>query len=172
MAMNDTTTSNRSRRAPRHRNEPDDPAVAALLELIPSERARAALEEPELVERIDSGRVWLLWFAIGATDAVCSLVRREADGERDMVFRKVVNVIFGGERVRSSVDPLQADRRLIELFESAGAEAVQACMRGEKRLGYYLEALRVGSGKDYRPDHGAPANAATITPASRGRASG
>ncbi len=172
MAMNDTTTSNRSRRAPRHRNEPDDPAVAALLELIPSERARAALEEPELVERIDSGRVWLLWFAIGATDAVCSLVRREADGERDMVFRKVVNVIFGGERVRSSVDPLQADRRLIELFESAGAEAVQACMRGEKRLGYYLEALRVGSGEDYRPDHGAPANAATITPASRGRASG
>ena len=149
MAMNDTTSSQRSRRAPGHRDEPDDPAVVALLELIQSERARAALEEPELVEQVDSGRVWLLWFAIGATDAVCSLVQREADGERDKVFRQVVNVIFGGERVRSSIDPLQADRRLIELFESAGAEAVQACMRGEKRLGYYLEALRVGSGRDF-----------------------
>ena len=149
MAMNDTTSSQRSRRAPGHRDEPDDPAVVALLELIQSERARAALEEPELVEQVDSGRVWLLWFAIGATDAVCSLVQREADGERDQVFRQVVSVIFGGERVRSCVDPLQADRRLIELFESAGAEAVQACMRGDKRLGYYLEALRVGSRRDH-----------------------
>jgi len=147
--MNDITSSQRSRRVPRQQHEPDDPAVDALLELIQSERARAKVEEPQLVERVDSGRVWLLWFAIGATDAVCSLVKREADGERDTVFRRVVSVIFGGERVRSSVDPLQADRRLIELFESAGAEAVQACMRGEKRLGYYLEALRVGSGRDF-----------------------
>jgi hypothetical protein len=147
--MNDVKGSLRSRRAPRHRDEPDDPAVVALLELIQSERARAVLEEPELVERVDSGRVWLLWFAIGATDAVCSLVQRESDGERDKVFRQVVNVIFGSERVRSPVDPLQADRRLIELFESAGCEAVQACMRGEKRLGYYLEAMRVGSGRDF-----------------------
>ncbi len=147
--MNDITSSQRSRRVPRQQHEPDDPAVDALLELIQSERARATVEEPQLVERVDSGRVWLLWFAIGATDAVCSLVKREADGERDTVFRRVVSVIFGGERVRSSVDPLQADRRLIELFESAGAEAVQACMRGEKRLGYYLEALRVGSGRDF-----------------------
>ena len=147
--MDDITISFRSRRVPRQQHEPDDPAVDALLELIQSERARATVEEPQLVERVDSGRVWLLWFAIGATDAVCSLVKREADGERDSVFRQVVSVIFGGERVRSSVDPLQADRRLIELFESAGAEAVQACMRGEKRLGYYLEALRVGSGGDF-----------------------
>jgi hypothetical protein len=123
----------------------DDPAVIALLELIQSERARAALEEPELAEQADPGRAWLLWFAIGATDAVCGLVQREADGERDRIFRQVVSVIFGGGGVRSSVDPIKADRRLIELFESAGAEAVQACMRGEKRLGYYLEALRVGS---------------------------
>ena len=147
--MDDITSSQRSRRVPRQQHEPDDPAVDALLELIQSERARATVEEPQLVERVDSGRVWLLWFSIGATDAVCSLVKREADGERDKVFRQVVSVIFGGERVRSSVDPLQADRRLIELFESAGAEAVQACMRGEKRLGYYLEALRVGSGRDF-----------------------
>ena len=147
--MDDITSLQRSRRVPRQQREPDDPAVDALLELIQSERARATVEEPQLVERVDSGRVWLLWFAIGATDSVCSLVKREADGERDKVFRQVVSVIFGGGRVRSSVDPLQADRRLIELFESAGAEAVQACMRGEKRLGYYLEALRVGSGGDF-----------------------
>jgi hypothetical protein len=146
--MNDITTSKRSPRASSHREVPDDPAVIALLELIQSERSRATLEEPELVEQVDSGRVWLLWFAIGATDAVCSVVQRDAEGERDQVFRRVVSVIFCGERVRSCVDPLQADRRLIELFESAGAEAVQACMRGDKRLGYYLEALRVGSRRD------------------------
>jgi hypothetical protein len=146
--MNDITTSKRSPRASSHREEPDDPAVIALLQLIQSERSRATLEEPELVEQVDSGRVWLLWFAIGATDAVCSLVQRDADGERDEVFRRVVSVIFSGDRVRSCVDPLQADRRLIELFESAGSEAVQACMQGEKRLGYYLEALRVGARRE------------------------
>jgi hypothetical protein len=143
--MDDTTRSRQSSRACKPQQGPDDPAVAALLELIQSERARAALEEPELAEQADPGRAWLLWFAIGATDAVCSLVQREADGERDRIFRQVVSVIFGGGGVRSTVDPIKADRRLIELFESAGAEAVQACMRGEKRLGYYLEALRVGS---------------------------
>jgi hypothetical protein len=138
-----------SRRTPARQDGPDDPAVVALTELIQSERDRAALEEPDLVEQADPGRVWLLWFAIGATDAVCSLVQREADGDRDRVFRQAVGVIFGGQRVRSVVDPIRADRRLIELFESAGAEAVQACMRGDKRLGYYLGALRVGSSRDF-----------------------
>jgi hypothetical protein len=146
--MDDITHSRRLHPASRHLDEADDPAVGALLELIQSERARAALEEPNLVEQVDSGSVLLLWFAIGATDAVCSVVRRDADGERDQVFRRVVSVIFCGERVRPCVDQKQADRRLIELFESAGAEAVQACMRGDKRLGYYLEALRVGSRGD------------------------
>ena len=143
--MDDIKRSRHANRARKPQHEPDDAAVVALLELIQSERARAALEEPELAEQADPGRAWLLWFAIGATDAVCSLVQRDSDGERDRIFRQVVSVIFGGGGVRSSVDPIRADRRLIELFESAGAEAVQACMRGEKRLGYYLEALRVGS---------------------------
>ena len=143
--MDDNTRSRHASRACKPQHEPDDAAVVALLELIQSERARAALEEPELAEQADPGGAWLLWFAIGATDAVCSLVQRDSDGERDRIFRQVVSVIFGGGGVRSSVDPIKADRRLIELFESAGAEAVQACMRGEKRLGYYLEALRVGS---------------------------
>lgn len=149
--MDDVTkmrAARQSRRAPTPGEGLQDPAVVALTELIQSERDRATLEEPELVEQADPGSVWLLWFAIGATDAVCSLLHREADVDRDRVFRQAVGVIFGGERVRSNVDPVQADRRLIELFESAGAEAVQACMRGDKRLGYYLEALRVGSRHD------------------------
>jgi hypothetical protein len=130
-----------------HPAPPEDPAVLALTELIHSETARADLEEPELVARFDPGRVWLLWFAIGATEAVCRLVEREADGERNRVFRRVVDAVFGDGRVRSPVDPAQADRSLIEVFESAGAEAVQACMRGDKRLGYYIGALRVASSR-------------------------
>jgi hypothetical protein len=122
-----------------------DLAILALTELIQSEHARAMMEEPRLAEQANPGRVWLLWFAIGATDAVCRFVEREQESERNDVFRQVVNAIFGEARMRSSVGPIQADRRLIELFESAGAEAVEACMRGDQRLGYYVEALRVGS---------------------------
>jgi hypothetical protein len=110
--MDDTTRSTRSGRICKPQQGPDDPAVVALLELIQSERARAALEESVLVEQADPGRAWLLWFAIGATDAVCSLVQREADGEKDRIFRQVVSVIFRGEGVRSGVDPVKADRRL------------------------------------------------------------
>ncbi|NJD32467.1 MAG: hypothetical protein FIB04_11340 [Gammaproteobacteria bacterium] len=143
--MDDLTRKPRSRPRPAtRRNERlDDPAGAALTELIDSERARVTLEEPGLAEQADPGRVWLLWFAIGATEAVCRMVERETDAERNSVFRQVVSVIFGGDGVRSAVDPVHANKTLIELFESAGAGAVEACMRGEKRLGYYLEALRV-----------------------------
>jgi Holliday junction resolvase len=48
--------------------------------------------------------------------------------------------------VRSDVNPVLADRRLIELFETAGARAVRACLSGETRLGYYLDALRTAVG--------------------------
>ncbi len=136
--MDDLTRKPRPRPATRRNEHVDDPAVAALTELIDSERARVTLEE-----QADPGRVWLLWFAIGATEAVCRMVERETDAERNSVFRQVVSVIFGGDGVRSAADPVHANQALIELFESAGAEAVEACMRGEKRLGYYLEALRV-----------------------------
>lgn len=120
-----------------------DPAVQALTELLHSELALAIVEEPALLDRVDSGRVWLLWFAIGATEEVCDMVQRETERERNLVFRQVVGAIFD-DGVRSKMNPVQADRRLIEVFESAGAEAVRACMRGDRRLGYYLEALRVG----------------------------
>jgi hypothetical protein len=143
--MTDVTRAAGGRRAQKGEGASADPAILALTELIQSEHARAMLEEPGLAEQADPGRVWLLWFAIGATDAVCRLVEREQESERNDVFRQVVNAIFGGDRVRSSVDPVQEDRRLIDLFESAGAEAVEACMRGDQRLGYYVEALRVGS---------------------------
>lgn len=129
-----------------------DPAVVALVQLLASEREEAQIEEPALVERSDPSRLWLLWFAIGATVEVCNLVRRADDDERNEIFRHVIRVIFDGGGGRTTaprvVTPEAADRGLIGLFESAGAEAVRSCMRGETRLGYYLEALR-SSAKGY-----------------------
>ena len=121
-----------------------DPAVAALVELLESERDLALTEDRGLVERFDPGQVWLLWFAIGATGEICRLIERDPHDEGTRIFRQLVGVIFG-KRVRSETNPVLADRRLIELFEGAGAEAVRDCMRGEARLGHYLEALRLGS---------------------------
>jgi hypothetical protein len=123
-----------------------DPAVAALVELLESERDLALAEERGLVERFDPGQVWLLWFAIGATDEICRLIERDPQDEGTRIFRQLVGVIFG-RRVRSETNPVQADRRLIELFEDAGAEAVRDCMCGEARLGHYLDALRLGSSR-------------------------
>ena len=100
-----------------------DPAVHALTELLHSELALAVVEEPALLDRVDSGRVWLLWFAIGATEEVCDMVQRVTERERNLVFRQVVGTIFD-DGVRSKMNPVEADRR----------------------LGYYLEALRVGGG--------------------------
>ena len=122
---------------------PVGPAVAALTELLRSECERVEREDPELTARADPGRVWLLWFAIGATDAACDLVGCRLDTHRNEVFRQVVAVIFDGQAIRASSNPVDGDRRLVELFESAGAEAVAACMRDDRKLGYYHEALRV-----------------------------
>lgn len=130
---------------PERHDGSDGPAVEALIELIVHERTRALVEEPDLVEQADPSRVWLLWFAIGATEAICNLVECEADAQRNSMFRQVANVIFGDQPVRSDLSPLQHDKSLVELFESAGAAAVDACMRNDAKLGYYLEALRVGS---------------------------
>jgi hypothetical protein len=133
----------------RRRDNPVAPAVTALTELIQAECVRVSLEEPELAERADPGRVWLLWFAIGATDAACELVGCHLNDQRDEVFRQVVSVIFSGHGVRAVTNPVASDKRLIGLFESAGAEAVAACMRGDRKLGYYLEALRISVRKDF-----------------------
>lgn len=122
-----------------------DPAVLALLQLLASERDEAQIRAPELVQRADPYRLWLLWFAIGATVEVCSVVRRRREDERNAIFREVIHLIFeaGGGSGRSLrvVPPEAADRGLVGLFESAGVEAVRSCLRGEARLGYYLEAL-------------------------------
>jgi hypothetical protein len=123
--------------------------VTALTELIQAECERVAVEEPGLAERADPGRVWLLWFAIGATDAACDLLGCRLNDQRDEVFRQVVSVIFSGQDIRSSANRVDSDKRVIGLFESAGAEAVAACMRGDRKLGYYLEALRVGVRRDF-----------------------
>jgi hypothetical protein len=120
-----------------------DPAIEALTQLIQSEKSLAVAEEPELVEKVDPGQVWLLWFAIGATDEICRFVHRRGEIERNQVFRHVVGLIFGSG-VKADANPVSAGEQHIELFESAGAEAVRACMRGDRKLGYYLEALRVG----------------------------
>jgi hypothetical protein len=125
-----------------------DPAVAALMELLDAERARALADEPALVERFDPGRLWLLWFAIGATDEICRLVRRNSEPERNEVFRRAVSVIFGRE-VKSDASPATAVKRLIDIFLSAGAEAAQDCVRRESRSGYYLDALRLGASQDW-----------------------
>jgi hypothetical protein len=119
-----------------------DPTVEALTQLLQSERRLASVEEPALVKRVDPGQVWLLWFAIGATDEICQFVHRRAEIERNQVFRHVVRLIFGNA-VQSPVHPGGSSQDLIDLFESAGAAAVRACMRGDRKLGYYLEALRV-----------------------------
>jgi hypothetical protein len=123
--------------------------VAALTELIQAECERVAVEEPGLAERADPGRVWLLWFAIGATDAACDLVGCRLNDQRDEVFRQVVSLIFNGQGILSGTNPVDSDKRLIGLFESAGAEAVAACMRDDRKLGYYLEALRVSVRRDF-----------------------
>ncbi len=121
---------------------PEDPAAQALIQLIESERMLARLEEPALVKAQDPGQVWLLWFAIGATDEIGRYAHRRDASKHDGIFRQVVDLIFG-QGVQSPVNPVDANARLIELFESAGAEAVRACMRGDRKLGYYLEALKV-----------------------------
>jgi hypothetical protein len=118
--------------------------MLALAELLDAARTLAAVEQPLLVERTDAGRMWLLWFAIGATDEVCQLTGRLTERERNQVFRRVVTLIFS-DGVRSDVNPILAERQLIELFESAGARAVKACLSGETRLGYYLDALRTAA---------------------------
>ncbi len=127
------------------RDQPDpDPAAEALIELLDSERKQALDRRPDLVSKVDPGQLWLLWFAIGATLEVCALLGREVDGEGNELFRQVAARVFGGG-IQSSCDPITADSRLIDLFESAGAAAVAACMRGDERLGYYVAGLRVSA---------------------------
>lgn len=127
-----------------------DPALEALVELLRSECNRALEERPDLVSKADPGSLWLLWFAIGATLEMCSLLGRDADGERNALFRGVADSMFRSG-VQSDCDPIAADRRLIDLFESAGAAAVQACLRGDGRPGYYVAGLRVSVDRGLPP---------------------
>lgn len=119
----------------------DPPAAEALTQLLLSELALAQANAGLLIEQRDPGRVWLLWFSIGATEEICRLTRRYAEDDRNQLFRHVVATIFDAG-VRSPTSPSRAPPEIIELFETAGVEAVQACMRGDATLGYYLEALK------------------------------
>jgi hypothetical protein len=133
-----------------HENRGLDPALEALIQLLESERNEAVEDRPALVSKADPGQLWLLWFAIGATREVCVVLGREADDARNELFRKVADRVFPAG-IRSACDPIRADRRLIDLFESAGAAAVQACIRGDERLGYYLAGLRVSADRGTPP---------------------
>ena len=73
---------------------PPDPAVEALTQLIASEYDLALLQEPALLARSDPGRLWLLWFAIGATFEVCDLLGRDSKNERDALFLHVADLFF------------------------------------------------------------------------------
>jgi len=127
-----------------------DPALEALVALLHSEVNLAIEERATLVSQADPGRLWLLWFAIGATLEMCSLLGRDTDAERNALFRGVADAVFQAG-VRSDRDPICADPRLINLFESAGAAAVQACQRGDGRLGYHLAGLRVNADRGLPP---------------------
>jgi len=133
-----------------HENCGPDPAFEALIQLIESEWKRAIGDRPELVSKADPGQLWLLWFAIGATLEVCQLLGRAADGARNELFQRVADRIFPSG-IHSACDPNEADPQLVDLFESAGAAAVQACIRGDERLGYYLAGLRVSADRGTPP---------------------
>lgn len=146
--MDQLTNNHIPRESMTGRRSVHDPAVVALTQLLASEREEAQCEEPILVEQHDPSRLWLLWFAIGATVEVCKLVQRRGDDERNEVFRHVIRAVFDGPAHPNGsygVAHDAADRQRIEAFESAGAEAVRSCMRGETRLGYYLDALRLAA---------------------------
>lgn len=127
-----------------------DPALEALVELLGSGLSRALDERPNLVSQADPGRLWLLWFSIGATLELCAPLGRDTDVERNALFLAVAGSV-SGEGVRSDDHPVAADRRLIDLFESAGAAAVQACLRGDSRPGYHLAGLRVSVDRGVPP---------------------
>jgi len=124
-----------------------DPAIAALLQLLESSVTRPWRRTRRSWTVSIRVGVWLLWFAIGATDEICKLVATRCETAKvNEMFRQVVNLIFG-----NGARPLQSrhgDKRLIDLFESSGTEAVRACMRGDSWLGYYLHALRIGACRD------------------------
>lgn len=136
------SSSSRSSRGSAPGSTSMQPAEEALTRLVQSELSRAKADAPALVEQCDPGRVWLLWFAIGATEEICRLTQRRANDDRDRMFRNVVATIFS-DGVRSQSSPWKSPQQLIELFETAGTEAVSACMRGDTRLAYYLDALKV-----------------------------
>lgn len=138
--MNEQNPASARRRKPRGLPN-DPPATEALTRLLQSELSEAQATAPELVAQCDPGRVWLLWFSIGATEEICRYTHQRADDERDQMFRHAVATVLG-DGVRSPTSPSKAPPALIELFETAGVEAVRACMRGDTKLGFYLEALK------------------------------
>ena len=121
----------------------DDPAMQALAELLDAERTLATTSN----RRSSSA----------PTPADVAAVVRDRRDRRSLPTHRASHRARaqrgvsprGGadfQRWRAlEVNPVLADRRLIDLFETAGARAVRACLSGETRLGYYLEALHTAA---------------------------
>jgi hypothetical protein len=121
-----------------------DPSAEALVTLLEAERSTARNRMPQLVADFDPDQVLLLWFAIGATNAICAVVDRPTDSGRDEILQHAIGVIFKISDMTSEAmagGPWSHRSSALELFEDAGRRAVHACLTGDAGLSYYLDAL-------------------------------
>ena len=133
----------RSKRCARSRDAVD-PTAQALVMLLDAERGTAQVECPSLVSEFDPDQVLLLWFAVGASSAMSRVVDRPSDSSHEEILEHALGTVLEGSgcQTDSSLDRCtDRDCRVYELFENAGRQAVQACLVGEARLSYYLDAL-------------------------------
>lgn len=112
--------------------------------LLDAERSMARVERPRLVSECDPDQILLLWFAIGASNAMCRVVDRPSDSSHEEILDHALGTVFE----RTGFQPESGLGRCTghgpgayELFEQAGREAVRACLVGDARLSYYLDAL-------------------------------
>jgi hypothetical protein len=121
-----------------------DPSAEALVTLLDAERSTARNRMPDLVSEFDPDEAFLLWFAIGATNAICSVVDRPTDTDQDRILRHAMGVIFEIDSILPATPNMPLGPNSlgsVELFEQAGREAVRACLTGDTNLSFYLEAL-------------------------------
>lgn len=114
--------------------------------LLVNEKNDAWRQLPELVRRLDPDGAHLLWFAIGAIDGLCRHLDGDGRGLREELFSRAAQLIFagcGGEQGYRPGSGSTADSKSIELFESIGRHAAQACLRRESSSFFYGSALTV-----------------------------
>ena len=112
--------------------------------LLDAERSTAQIERPGLIFDFDPDQVLLLWFAIGASNAMCRVVDRPSDSSDEEILEHALATVFepaGFQRESGLSRCTGHGPSAYELFEQAGREAVRACLVGDARLSYYLDAL-------------------------------